>query len=316
MTLGFKASELLALAVLILAAPLTPAVSAQGSPAEANKAIIRRFVDEAWNQGNFANLDSLVSPDTIVHHYLIGTLTGKDAVIGWIGYARSLVPDLRVTIERLVAEGDQVVMHWSSRGTYADPALSWPANQYSGSGLIVYVLKDGLIVEQWYSADSLLEAQGGQPSPQAPAAPDAARTDASKAVVSQALEFVNGHDLDTLDAHFSPTVAIHATSAQPLAVDYYGLDGARAYYEALFAAFPDLTYQADDVIAEDNLVMVRWTARGTFSGEYQGVSGGGQPVEVAGISLWRVADGKIAELWVSMDTLKLLQEMGIIPAAQ
>ena len=426
-----------------------------GIQLEANKAVVRRFVDEVWNRANYANIDALVSRDSVLHHYLIGTVSGQEQVLGWIGYARTLVPDAHVTIERLIAAGDQVVMLWTSTGTYANDAR-WPANLYNGSGLIVYTLRDGLIVEQWYSADSLKEAQGGNPATP-PAAVDPARTgdeeahlqfaiglektlwndhdlstfdtvfaptfvnadpafpdvryrhefrqwaadmlaafpdlytrvddavvdgdtvvlryrargthsgelaglpapdgamikwtgtvildlnghqvqamwwnrdgwtaqpdgplafsesmsaEDSRVAVDQALSWVNAHDLTTADAHFAPAVAIHSASAQPWTVDYYGLDGAKAYFESMLDALPDLTLAADGVVAEGGLVAVRWTMRGTFSGQSMGVAGSSQPVEVSGIDLWRVSGGQVIELWRSMDSLSMLRQMGIIP---
>jgi predicted ester cyclase len=426
-----------------------------GIQLEANKAVVRRFVDEVWNRANYENINALVSRDSILHHYLIGTLTGQEQVLGWIGYARTLVPDAHVTIERLIAAGDQVVMLWTSTGTYANNA-GWPANLYNGSGLIVYTLLDGLIVEQWYSADSLKEAQGSNPATP-PTASDPARTsdeeaqlqfaiglhqtlwndhelstfdavfaptfvnadpafpdvrhrhefrqwasdmlaafpdlytrvddavvdgdtvvlryrargthsgelaglpapdgamiewtgtvildlnghrvqamwwsrdawtaqsespsvpsealsaEGSQRVVDHALAWVNARDLTTADVYFAPTVAIHSASAQPWTVDYYGLDGAKAYFESMLHAFSDLTFTADGVVAEGGLVAVRWTMRGTFSGQSMGVAGSNQPVEVSGIDLWRVSGGQVVELWRSMDSLSMLRQMGIIP---
>ena len=76
---------------------------------------------------------------------------------------------------------------------------------------------------------------------------------------------MNGHDLTTLDAHFARTVAIHSASAEPWTVDYYGLDGARSYFGQMLTAFPDSVLEANDVVADGNLVVVRWTMRGTMA---------------------------------------------------
>jgi steroid delta-isomerase-like uncharacterized protein len=82
---------------------------------------------------------------------------------------------------------------------------------------------------------------------------------------------------------------------------------------AYFAAFPDLHIATDDLIAEGDLVVKRWTARFTHTGEYMGIPPTGNKLVVKGIEIFRIADGKIQEVWANMDTLGMLQQLGVIP---
>ena len=79
-------------------------------------------------------------------------------------------------------------------------------------------------------------------------------------------------------------------------------------------AFPDLRFTIEDVVAEGEKVVVRWTLHATHAGEYQGHAPTGKTITVTGISLFRLADGKIQEITVNMDRLLQAQQLGWLPA--
>ncbi len=93
-----------------------------------------------------------------------------------------------------------------------------------------------------------------------------------------------------------------------------GVEGETALVEMYLAAFPDLRFTIEHLIAEDDLVLARLTARGTHRGELMGIPASGRQVTVAAMELYRLDDGKIAEQWVTMDVLGLLQQLGAIPS--
>lgn len=75
-------------------------------------------------------------------------------------------------------------------------------------------------------------------------------------------------------------------------------------------AFPDLKITVDKQVAERDLVAVRWTARGTNTGVGNGIPATGRAVQVTGTTLFRVADGRIAEEWTCADSLGLMRQLG------
>ncbi len=79
-------------------------------------------------------------------------------------------------------------------------------------------------------------------------------------------------------------------------------------------AFPDLKVSVDMVVAEADLVAVRWTARGTNSGVGNGIPATGKHVETSGTAIFRFVDGAIAEEWTAGDALGLLKQLGLLPA--
>ena len=92
-----------------------------------------------------------------------------------------------------------------------------------------------------------------------------------------------------------------------------GPDGFKQFAAMYQAAFQDAAVMIDDQIAEGNLVVTRWTGRGTHSGELMGIAPTGKEVTVSGITISRLADGKIAEEWQLMDTLGMLVQLGAVP---
>ena len=87
-----------------------------------------------------------------------------------------------------------------------------------------------------------------------------------------------------------------------------------AQFEAqLLSAFPDLHFTVEELIGEGDLVAVRWRARGAFTGAFMGRQPTGKVVEMTGISIHRFEGGKGAECWIQMDSLGLLQQVGVVP---
>ena len=69
----------------------------------------------------------------------------------------------------------------------------------------------------------------------------------------------------------------------------------------------------DEMIAENDRVMVRWTFSGTHVGEFAGLPATNKEVSYAGINIFRIADGKIAEIWDIFDRLWMWQQLGVLP---
>lgn len=79
------------------------------------------------------------------------------------------------------------------------------------------------------------------------------------------------------------------------------------------AAFPDLKVVVDHVIAEGDKVAIRWTARGTNTGNGNGITATGRKVETSGTVLLRFKDGKLAEEWVAGDAMGLMRQLSLLP---
>lgn len=93
-------------------------------------------------------------------------------------------------------------------------------------------------------------------------------------------------------------------------------EGAKQLYEMYFNAFPDHRTTIEDVMGEDDRVALRWTIHATHQGALMGVPATGNEVEITGIYLARIDDGRIAESWERTDLLGLMQQIGVAPAPE
>jgi steroid delta-isomerase-like uncharacterized protein len=137
----------------------------------------------------------------------------------------------------------------------------------------------------------------------------------NKAIHRRALEEVYGRgNLDVADELVSPDWVDHDPSAPPEM--RRGPEGVKQQAAMYHEAFPDLEMTIDEQIAEGDLVMTRWTARGTHQGDLMGMPGTGKRVEVTGITVSRVSGGKLQEDWTNWDGLGMMQQIGALPAEQ
>ena len=91
-----------------------------------------------------------------------------------------------------------------------------------------------------------------------------------------------------------------------------GMENIKHIVRTYRSAFPDLTYTVEEQVAEGDMVVRRWTARGTHEGELMGTAPSGNAIEVSGMSMDRISGGKIVEDWVNWDALEMLQQIGAL----
>jgi steroid delta-isomerase-like uncharacterized protein len=141
-----------------------------------NKAIIRAFVETVWNGRQLDRADEIVAADFVDHAPMPGQAPGREGVKRkWAMYLDA-IPDFRVTIEDLVAEGAKVAVRRSYEGTHrGGPLLGIPAtgNRFQFGGISIFRLADGRIAEHWEQLDrlALMQQLGVVPAPDARSAP-------------------------------------------------------------------------------------------------------------------------------------------------
>lgn len=81
----------------------------------------------------------------------------------------------------------------------------------------------------------------------------------------------------------------------------------------ILAAFPDARNDIDDIVAEGDRVVVRWTMTGTHTGDALGFPATGRPIRLAGITISRIVAGRIAEHWSFRDDIGMLRQLGLMP---
>ena len=132
----------------------------------------------------------------------------------------------------------------------------------------------------------------------------------NEAVVRRAFDEVAMGDMTAVDEIIAPEFVRHDLAGGREA---HGPDGVKRLIAALRSAFPDIQTTVDDVISGGDRVVVRFTARGTHRGQFQGIAATGLEATWTGINIYRVADGQIQETWQLADGLGLLRQLGAAP---
>jgi predicted ester cyclase len=134
----------------------------------------------------------------------------------------------------------------------------------------------------------------------------------NKALVRRYFEEIwDKGNLDLIDELFTTNFVRHGPTGTEGEVR--GLEGFKGLVTMYRTAFPDLRVPIEDLIAEGDMVVTRWTARGTHQGELIGNAPTGNQVTVTGTIVDRVSGDKIEEEWVDYDTLHLMQQIGAVP---
>lgn len=124
---------------------------------EENKAIVRRYLEEAWNRGNVNILDELAAPNYARY------MPGQDKPLDQEGQKRRIagfraaMPDLRLSIDDLFGEGDRVVFRITLRGTHQGTFMGAAptGKQITGTAIDIVRIVDGKIVDHWGVTDML-----------------------------------------------------------------------------------------------------------------------------------------------------------------
>jgi steroid delta-isomerase-like uncharacterized protein len=148
-------------------APLS-AQDEQDSYEDTMQAFLRLF-----NEGDVTVVEDTFAPDMVLH-YLDGNpdLEGREALIGWVLSSRTMWPDLTVTIDEQIAQGNLYAARWTLTGTHSGDVPGIPAtgNEVRFQGMLMLRIEDGKIVEWWHADDqlSILIQIGVIPPPEPP----------------------------------------------------------------------------------------------------------------------------------------------------
>ncbi len=120
-------------------------------------------------------------------------------------------------------------------------------------------------------------------------------------------EVYNQKNLDVIDEIYNKNVISHISSQE-----IKGTDGIKEFVSKNLNGFPDIHFSIEDQIAKGDMVVTRWTFTGTHKGEFKGIAPTGKSVTATGITMGKIAKGKIIESWISWDSLGMMQQIGAV----
>lgn len=292
------------------------------------KRLFRHMPEVYFNQGDLTQVDNEIVPDYVDHVLPPQYPRGVAGLRQFVTLFRAGMPDVHYTVDHLTAddligEGDKVVQRLIARGTHTGELFGIPATGREIRWTEVHIGRyaDGKLVEHWGNVDVLgiFQQMGvipapagdgaGAPTPQPPvvAGGKASSPEENKALMRRFIEEVwNQGKLDAADKLFHPQAT--SPSAPQLPV---GPAGVRAIATLFRSAFPDFHMTIEDLIAEADLVVGRFTQGGTHRGEFMGVAPTGRQVQFTETGILRIAGGQVVESWYETDMLGLLQQLGV-----
>lgn len=160
-----------------------------------------------------------------------------------------------------------------------------------------------LIALMLVSPPALAHAQDATPAA-SPAAACPATSEEENAAIARRWheEVITTQDLAVLDEILAPDAAQDSAT-------FADNPGPREVLGSLFTGFPDVQHTVEAVVADGDLVVVRYTATGTHEGEFQGYAPSGEPVTWTGMNMYRIDCGRIAETWSEVDALGRVAQM-------
>jgi steroid delta-isomerase-like uncharacterized protein len=118
---------------------------------EANSALVRRFIEDFWAGGDLSRVEEFLSPEYVEHNLLPGQAPGLEGYKRRFLTLRAALPDVRITIDDLLAESDRVMARVTIEGTHLGRFLGQPASGriVRMAAINIYRILDGRIVERW-----------------------------------------------------------------------------------------------------------------------------------------------------------------------
>jgi steroid delta-isomerase-like uncharacterized protein len=136
-------------------------------------------------------------------------------------------------------------------------------------------------------------------------------SEANKAIARRYLEAVwNERNLAVIDEVIAPDCVQHNAGVPP------GREGIIQFFRMIDTAFPNARVTIEDMIAEADRVVWRFSIRATHTGPFQGIPPTGRSVTITGMNIVRMADGQVVESWGQQDNLGLLQQLGVLPTRE
>jgi len=277
---------------------------------EANKAVIRSYIDECVNKHDVDKLGDYMIEDGIDHSAPPGLPQGLAGARMFLGMMWGAFPDVTYTIEDLVGEDDKVTIRATYNGTWLGAFMGKPPTNrsFTVEGIETLRLKDGKYVEHWGGIDlvGLMQQIGFYEGEQVAQAAEQIRELGRKYI--EAINTDNFELLaEILDENFIDQAAIGTDMPQ-------GLEGAKPAHLMLRGGFPDVRFEIDELLVEGDKLVMRATGYGTNDGSFFGMPPTGKEVSWVGLRILRVENGKFVEGAAEFDQVGILQQMGIIPS--
>ena len=133
----------------------------------------------------------------------------------------------------------------------------------------------------------------------------------NKAIARRFAQVWNAGGSGIVDELAAPNITV---SYPIMPASIQGAESFKQYLTQTYAGLPDIQTTVEDLIAEGDQVVARWSYRATHQGELFGNPATGKQVQVSGITIYRIANGKVVEERGVSDALGMMQQLGVVPS--
>ena len=271
------------------------------------KTLYRSFVEEVINKANYDLIPEIFAEDYLDHNAPPGApVGGFDAIRAIPMMFRGAFPDVHFVIEDMVSQGDWVATRVSGKATHLGrPFLGVEPTglRASWSSLGFFRVANGRIVEHHGQPDlgALRQQLTQEIRP--------GTLDHNRFIVSRYVYATNIGELDRFDEYVDPNFVDH----NALPGQKPGIEGLKDAYRMFSAAFSDLWYTFEDLIAEGDKVVGRGVIQGKHTGPFMGIPATNKVIHWTGTRIFRVVNGKVTDGWIDLDMFGMMMQLGAIP---
>jgi len=270
------------------------------TPSEAAQ-FLERFKERWGSPGSFA---ALYHPEAVIRSPVFGRPVRGCDICDAVARTRSLLPDIRLDVRDWVARGDVLFLEWTIAATFGGEPIGW-------TGMSRFTLRDGRAIEELVCFDTLplwarIDPGMWRPGLLEASQPGGSRESDHVATLTRYYEGVwNRGEVDLLDEVVSRELLGHDA-----AIGDFGFEQLGETVRMFRSSFPDFQVRAEDVLARDDRIALRFRSAGTFTQEFMGRPPRGTRLSITGLVMYRFSGGKIAEIWVEWDHHRFWREIG------
>ena len=292
---------------------------------EAYKQKFRHIPEIIMNQGETSFADLEIAEDYVEHIPMPPQFpTGRQGFKEFVVMLRTAFPDLHYEVDHLtttdlVGENQKVVHRIVATATHLGPWGTIPAtgSKMTWTEIHIGLYVESRLVEHWGNIDTfgIMQQMGVVPGwfdkPHVPPRPRV--TGKQKTTYQENVSMVRRYIQEAWNKGHLEVAddLIHPAGINPSAPQFpVGPQGAKLAMMMYRNAFPDLRLFIEDIIAEEDVVAIRFTMAGTHQGVFMNIRPTGTDVEMGGCSIYHFGDGQIVERWHEVDMLGLLGQLG------
>lgn len=286
----------------------------------------RHIPEIIMNRGEIGIIYQEMAEDYIEHIPMPPPLTpNREGFKNFVVMLRTAFPDLHYEVDHLTTSDligekqkvvHRIVAHGTHQGTWGPIPATGKRMTWSEIHIGLYV--QGVLVEHWGNIDSLSimqqmgvipgwsEKPAALPPPAISGMKNTNRQENAMIVRSYIHNVWNKGRLEVADELVHPQCVAASLPELPV-----GSEGARQVVSIYREAFPDLHLDIEDLIAEEDVVAIRYRMAGTQQGVFMGIPPTDRDIEMDGCSIFRLGDGQIIQVWQEMDVLGLLGQLGM-----